>query len=79
MKNLLKRIHINQHVIRRNLKEADPAKREPAISVKSSRGNDRYYEVEIHGPSKVVESIDKPLSCGARVWIETRAEVTGRQ
>ena len=32
-------------------------------------------EVEILGESKVVYSPDKPLSCGARVWIETNAEV----
>ena len=33
------------------------------------------YEVEIHGPSRVIYSPDKPLSCGARVWIETKSEV----
>ena len=33
-------------------------------------------EVIIDGPSKVIYSPDKPLSCGARVWIETRSEVT---
>jgi len=31
--------------------------------------------VEILGPSKVVYSEDKPLSCGAHVWIETQAQV----
>jgi hypothetical protein len=31
--------------------------------------------VEIKGPSKLVYSPDKPLSCGARVWVETEAEV----
>jgi hypothetical protein len=30
---------------------------------------------EIRGPSKAVYSPDKPLSCGARVWVETTAEV----
>ena len=35
----------------------------------------KVYEVEIKGPSKVVYSPDKPLSCGAKVWIETQAEV----
>ena len=37
--------------------------------------NDYGHKVEILGPSKVVYSPDKPLSCGARVWIETEAEV----
>ena len=33
------------------------------------------HEVEILGPSKIVYSPKKPLSCGARVWIETESEV----
>jgi hypothetical protein len=31
--------------------------------------------VRIKGPSRVVYSPDKPLSCGAHVWIETESEV----
>jgi hypothetical protein len=31
--------------------------------------------VHILGECKVVYSPDKPLSCGAKVWIETDAEV----
>ena len=31
--------------------------------------------MDIKGPSKVVYSPNKPLSCGARVWIETEAEI----
>ena len=37
--------------------------------------NDYAHEVEINGPSKVIYSPDKPLSCGAKVWVETEAEV----
>ena len=33
------------------------------------------HEVEILGASKIIYSPDKPLSCGARVWIETDEEV----
>jgi hypothetical protein len=33
------------------------------------------HVINILGPSKVVYSPDKPLSCGAKVWIETEAEV----
>ena len=33
------------------------------------------HEVKIEGPSKVVYSPDKPLPCGARVWIETEEKV----
>ena len=65
-------IHVNQHVIRSNLKHG---KNDPVLTVKS-KGKNRYaHEVVINGPSKVVHSPDKPLSCGARVWIETLADV----
>jgi hypothetical protein len=45
------------------------------ITVKTSKSNDYGHEVEILGPSKIIYSPDKPLSCGARVWIETESEV----
>jgi len=67
-----KRIHINQHKIRSNKKHN---LNEPVITVKTSKSNDYAHEVEINGPSKVIYSPDKPLSCGAKVWIETEAEV----
>ena len=65
-------IHVNQHVIKRNSKTGE---REPTLTVKQGRKNTYASEVEIHGPSKVVYSPDKPLSCGAKVWIETESEV----
>ena len=67
-----KRIHVNQHKIRSNKKLNV---NEPVITVKTSKSNDYAHEVEINGPSKVIYSPDKPLSCGAKVWIETEAEV----
>ena len=70
---MLKRIHVNMHVIRRNHKTGE---RNPVLTVKTSKSNDYAHEVIIDGPSKVVYSPDKPLSCGARVWIETKSEVT---
>lgn len=70
---MLKRIHINQHVIRANAKNGES---EPVITVKTYDSNTYGHTVEIHGPSKIIYSPDKPLSCGAKVWIETDAEVT---
>ena len=67
-----KKIHVNMHVIRRNHKTGE---REPVITVKTYKTNTYAHEVEILGNSKVVYSPDKPLSCGARLWIETDAEV----
>ena len=67
-----KRIHVNMHVVRRNQKTGE---RKPALTVKTSKSITYCHEVDIKGPSKVVYSPDKPLSCGARVWIETDEEV----
>ena len=67
-----KYIHINQHVIKSNHKND---RREPVITVKNYKSNTYAHEVKILGESKVIYSPDKPLSCGAKVWIETDAEV----
>ncbi len=68
----IKRIHVNQHEIRKNTKDGDDR---PVITVQTSEGSLVAHEVEIHGPTKIISS--KPqLSCGARIWIETRALIT---
>tara|TARA_R100000152_G_C6660411_1_gene99455 strand:+ start:325 stop:621 length:297 start_codon:yes stop_codon:yes gene_type:complete len=71
--NMKKYIHINQHIIRRNKSNGY---NEPVITVKTYKSNDYGHEVTVNGPCKIVYSPDKPLSCGARVWIETEADVT---
>jgi hypothetical protein len=70
--HLKRRIHINQHTIKKNQKTGE---RNPVISCKTYKENIYSNSVEILGPSKVVYSPDKPLSCGATVWIETTSEV----
>lgn len=69
---MLKRIHVNQHKIKSNHKTGQ---REPVLTVKTYKSNTRCSEVIIDGPCRVVYRPDKPLSCGARVWIETQANV----
>jgi hypothetical protein len=67
-------IHVNQHKIRSNKKNnAD----EPVLTVKSGKDNTYCHEVIVMGPSTVkYGGNDKPLlPCGARVVIETAAEV----
>lgn len=66
------RIHVNQAIIRANTKNGT---NDPVLTVKTYKNNRYAHEVEILGPSKVIHSPHKPLSCGARVWIETDAEV----
>ena len=65
-------IHVNQHKIKSNAKTG---RREPVLTCKTYKSNDYAFEVEILGPSKVVYSPDKPLPCGAKVWIQTESEV----
>lgn len=65
-------IHVNQHVIKANAKNGT---NDPVLTVKTYKANTYAHDVEIKGPSRVVYSPDKPLSCGAKVWIETESEV----
>ena len=67
-----KKIHINQHHIRSNSKHNTDL---PVMTVKTYKENIKGNTVQINGASTVVYSPDKPLSCGAKVWIETDAEV----
>ncbi len=60
------------HKIRDNKKNGT---NDPVLTVKTYNSNVYAHEVEIVGKSKVIYSPDKPLSCGARVWIETQDEV----
>ena len=66
-------IHVNQHVVKSNRKNGVE---DPVLTVKTYKENNYAHEIEIEGPSKVVYSPNKPLSCGAHVWIETQGEVT---
>lgn len=65
-------IHINRNIIQQNEKNGT---RLPVCRV--SIGNKTWYGsgVDILGSSKMVYSPDKPLSCGAKLWIETDSEV----
>ena len=66
-----KKIHINQHNIRHNINHN---KDKPVVTVKTYKSNDYGHSVDIMGKSRVVYP-KTPLSCGARVWIETEADV----
>ncbi len=71
------RIHVNQHNIRSNKTKGTEL---PVITIKQGKKNTYCNEVEILGPSKIVYGgagcdTKALLSCGARVVIETEAEV----
>lgn len=70
-------IHVNQHVIRANKQEG---RSDPPLTVKTYKQNLKAHNVQIldktgNVVAKIVYSPDKPLKCGARVWIETSNEV----
>lgn len=60
-------IHVNQHNIKHNRAHDDDL---PVLTVKSGKRNRYGHEVTMEGSIRVVYRPDKPLSCGARVWIE---------
>ena len=65
-------IHVNQHVIKANRKHDE---NNPVLTCKTYKDNTYGYEAHIDGPCRVVYSPDKPLPCGAIVWIETQSPV----
>ena len=65
-------IHINQHNIKHNTKTGD---RKPVITCKTYKENVYGHEVIIcdkngEEVARIKYSPDKPLSCGAKVWLE---------
>lgn len=69
-----KKIHINSNTIKSNAKHGT---NNPPITIRKGQKVETYaHEVIINGPSRVVYQPADPLSCGAKVWIETDSEVT---
>ena len=68
-------IHVNQHNIKANNKGANL----PVVTVKDYKQNRKGNTANIMQDGKVVAKVvyspAKPLSCGARVWIETQLDV----
>jgi hypothetical protein len=69
---LKKIIHVNQHKIRANTKNGTD---EPVLTVKTYKENNYAHEALLKTKDgvvlgRVIYSPHKPLSCGARVWIE---------
>lgn len=73
-KGRIKRLHVDQAVIKRNRKHPDwPAL--PPVTIQLSAGSLKCHHARILGPSELIHRPRKPLSCGARIWIETKAQV----
>ena len=68
----LKRIHVNQHIIKHNIKNKLDA---PTCTVQWKGKSYVGRDIVIRGESQVKQRMQTPLSCGARIWVETTAEV----
>ena len=69
-------IHVNQHKIKKNTKHGTD---EPVLTVKTYKTNDYAHEAILKTKdgleiAKVIYQPHKPLSCGARVWVEIETE-----
>jgi hypothetical protein len=65
-------IHVNQHKIKKNTKHGTD---EPVLTCKTYKENLYAHEAVLRTKegveiARVIYSPHKPLSCGARVWIE---------
>lgn len=70
-------IHVAQDAIRANVKDGG---QRPAIILRDHRGATRHSELELVTKDgtvigRFVYSPNKPLSCGARLWLELDSEV----
>ena len=70
-------IHINQHIIKSNSKNGEY---NPVITCKTYKSNDYAHEAIVYGQDgleacRIIYRPNKPLSCGAKVWIETTNKV----
>jgi len=71
-KGTIKRLHVDKRVIMSNLKHGTD---NPPITIQTSKGSIKCREIDILGDSKFIYRPEKPLNCGARLWIETKAEL----
>jgi hypothetical protein len=62
-----RRVHVNQHVLRRNRKTGQS---DPVVSIRTYKGTERVRTFLADG-GELVASPAHPLSCGAKYWFET--------
>jgi hypothetical protein len=69
----ISRAHVNQWCLGHIRKAGSGVTDEPCITVKHGRGNTYGHGVAADGPGFIIQSVRRPLACGARVWIESKA------
>jgi hypothetical protein len=65
-------IHVNKPLLDRNRKQGTE---EPVITIRSGERLTRCHVVDIQGSCRVVYQPDRPLGCGAIVWVEVPPDI----
>ena len=65
-------VNVNQHILKANRRNGE---NNPPLTGKTYKSRINCHEVSFTN-GKIVHRPDKPLSCGAHVWIETQEPVT---
>lgn len=71
-KGYIKRIHVNQHVIKANKKTGS---NDPVLTIKTTLDNIKANHIMIGDNVRLCYAPDSPLACGATIWIETTEEI----
>jgi hypothetical protein len=71
-------LQVHALVIRRTRSMAAMIRRCASVNGRNGEKPIHAHEIELTGPSKIIHSPDKPLKCGARVWIETHHPVKAK-
>lgn len=67
----IKRLHVDRRIMAQNKRDDKNA---PALTIQTSSGSIKARSITILGVAHLIQS-EKPLSCGARAWVETYSEV----
>jgi len=72
-KGYIKRIHVNQHIIKANKKNGT---KDPVLTIKTTGDNIKANHIMIGDNVRLCYAPESPLACGATIWIETTEQVS---
>jgi len=69
---VITRVIVNRQRVKHNATHGTTL---PVFTIREGAKTEYAHAVELLGPARLVYRPDKPLSCGARVWLETTYSV----
>ena len=69
----IKRIHVNQHIIKANKKNGA---NDPVLTIKTTKNNIKANHIIIGKNVRLCYAPESPLACGATIWSETTDQVS---